>query len=169
MEEVWGIIPHFKNYYEASNFGRVRSVARKIKRKDGQVNSYKSQVIKSHKDKDGYDILELSVDGKFKKMKVHRLVCMTFKPIDNCEKFQVDHIDEDKSNNFETNLQWLSPSEHNVKSKAGHFTFISPSGEVVEVYNLRQFCRDNNLINGSMSKVNTGKQKNHKGWKKWIK
>jgi hypothetical protein len=38
--------------------------------------------------------------------------------------------------------------------------------EKVEVFNLRKFCRDNNLDQGAMVRVNSEKQKTHKGYSK---
>ena len=44
----------------------------------------------------------------------------------------------------------------------------TPSGLVVEIHNMAQFCRDNNLSNKSMSLVMRGKQQKHKGYTKHI-
>lgn len=40
------------------------------------------------------------------------------------------------------------------------------TGEIVSVSNLSQFCRERGLSQGSMSMVNTGKERQHKGWYK---
>ena len=42
--------------------------------------------------------------------------------------------------------------------------FISPTGEVTQVYNLRQFCRENGLDASNMAKVLKGKYKHSQGW-----
>lgn len=49
-------------------------------------------------------------------------------------------------------------------AKAYKYTFISPSETIHEVYNLREFCRVNNLNNGAMSQLASGSRKQHKGW-----
>lgn len=45
--------------------------------------------------------------------------------------------------------------------------FLSPTGEKIEVDNLRQFCIKNNLHQPSMADVNSGRQKSHKGYRKF--
>ena len=45
------------------------------------------------------------------------------------------------------------------------WTFESPQGKIVQICNLNQFCRENNLDAGNMGKVASGKTKSHKGWK----
>ena len=42
----------------------------------------------------------------------HRLLCMTFKPIENCHLLEVNHIDGNKLNNSLDNLEWLSKRDN---------------------------------------------------------
>ena len=76
---------------------------------DGQVWSYYSNrfIALSHK-KDGYKEALLSKGGIRKHYLVHRLVLMTYNPVEGMEKLDVNHIDEDKSNNHIDNLQWIT-------------------------------------------------------------
>lgn len=60
---------------------------------------------------------------------------------------------------------FISRCENIEISHAKNFTFKSPSGGVVNVFNLRKFCRDNNLDSGEMSKVANGKAIQHKGYR----
>ncbi len=53
-----------------------------------------------------------------------------------------------------------------VDAHAKHYTFISPEGVVTDIYNLSEFCRDNELHQGHMSQVYIGKYRQHKGWTK---
>jgi hypothetical protein len=50
--------------------------------------------------------------------------------------------------------------------KCKNYSFIY-NNEKIDVFNLRKFCRDNNLDQGAMTRVNTGKQVTHKGYSKW--
>ena len=60
--------------------------------------------------KKGYLRIVLQTSEGKKTFQVHRLVLETFSPIDNCDKFEVNHIDGNKSNNCLDNLEWCSGS-----------------------------------------------------------
>lgn len=100
--EEWRDIEGFEGRYQVSNLGRVRSFARK---------SYKTpKILKDTHDTDGYCMVNLC-DAKHgtknKISKVHRLVAKAF--IDNPNGFpEVNHIDENKSNNRADNLEWCT-------------------------------------------------------------
>ncbi len=59
---------------------------------------------------------------------------------------------------------FVSHEKNMVKARAKSFMFLNPKGEEIEIYNLRQFCRDNDLNHRVMSAVNSGKANQHKGW-----
>lgn len=93
-KEIWKDILGYEGLYQVSNFGRVKSL------KFG-----KERILKLTKDKDGYLIVNLYKNNKSKTFKVHRLVAEAFIPNpDNLP--QVNHKDEDKSNNIVSNLEW---------------------------------------------------------------
>ena len=94
MEEVWCPIKGFENIYEVSDQGRVRSL------KFG-----KERILKPGKIQNGYLKVNLWKNGEMKQCKVHRLVAQTFIPNpDNLP--QVNHKDENKTNNSVQNLEW---------------------------------------------------------------
>lgn len=99
MKEVWTDIPVYKGIYEVSNLGRVRSKV------TGQLNTL-------YKNKKGYLITKIYLNGQFKNERVHRLVALTFIPNPN-NLPQVNHIDECKTNNCVDNLEWCT-CEYNV-------------------------------------------------------
>lgn len=81
--------------------------------KNGKIWSYKSKrYLKPGKDKDGYLRVILCKDGKRKGFSVHRLVLMTWEPIDNYCDMQVNHKDENKGNNSLENLEWVTLKEN---------------------------------------------------------
>jgi len=62
------------------------------------------------------------------------------------------------------NCLFVSAKENVVKAVAKYYVFTSPEGETVHVYNLAEFCRENELKKSSMGKVANGKYKYHKQW-----
>jgi hypothetical protein len=53
---------------------------------------------------------------------------------------------------------------------AKSYMFISPSVEVVQIHNLKQYCRINNPTYSTMIQLSHGKggYKSHKGWTKYV-
>tara|TARA_R110001632_G_scaffold37039_1_gene93693 strand:- start:22 stop:681 length:660 start_codon:yes stop_codon:yes gene_type:complete len=59
---------------------------------------------------------------------------------------------------------FVSPAENISTARAKSYSVKSPSGDVVSVYNMREFCRGNNLNPSYMASVCKGNKKSHKGW-----
>lgn len=59
---------------------------------------------------------------------------------------------------------FVSHSENLVEARAKQYILVSPDGVRVEVYNLSEFCRENELCQSHMSNVHSGKAIQHKGW-----
>ncbi len=49
---------------------------------------------------------------------------------------------------------------------AKHYKLIDPENNVIEIYNMRKFCRDNGITRSSIISILSGEQENHKGWRK---
>ncbi|MEA5447582.1 NUMOD3 domain-containing DNA-binding protein [Leptolyngbya sp. CCNP1308] len=66
-------------------------------------------------------------------------------------------------------IAWKPHSEATIekirKVNSKSFRLLSPSGEIVEGSNLREFCRQNDLNPGNMCQLNQGKIKSAKGWR----
>lgn len=100
MIEEWRPIEGYEGVYEVSSYGRVRS----LDRYDSNNHFLKGRILKLCADKYGYLNVGLSLGNKEKKYKVHRLVAEAFLPNpDNLP--QVNHLDEDKTNNRVDNLE----------------------------------------------------------------
>ena len=96
--ETWKPIFYYDNY-EVSNTGKVR-------------NKKTGRILKSTTSNSGYTMVCLSRRGKIKSISVHRLVMETFKPVQNMDELQVNHIDWDKTNNNLENLEWVTRQEN---------------------------------------------------------
>ena len=111
MQEIWKTIEEFPNY-EVSNLGNVRSIAHK----DRWGRMKGGQLLKPQFDgRKCYLHVGLFKDGKVTIRNVHRLVAITF--IDNPHGYpEINHIDEDKTNNAVNNLEWCT---HKYNSNYG--------------------------------------------------
>ena len=86
--------------YEVSNLGKVRNI------KSGRV-------LKTSLNNNGYLRLWLCENNKRKHLYLHRIIATAF--IDNPEeKPCVNHIDENKTNNDLSNLEWCTVRENNI-------------------------------------------------------
>ena len=75
--------------------------------------------------------------------------------------------DEVKEKIRQKNKGRKQTEEHKIKkiqNTIKEFTLLSPCGMIVEGKNISKFCRDNNLRASHISRVLSGKRKQHKGW-----
>lgn len=106
-QESWKNIKGYETFYKISSLGRVKSLAKTITRKDGEVKNLSEKIIKPFLTKKGYKQIVLTKDGDKKKHYIHRLVAQAFIPNPN-NLPEVNHINEDKLDNDVVNLEWLS-------------------------------------------------------------
>ena len=99
--EIWKDIEGYEGLYQVSNLGRVKSL---------KVSKIKSERIrKSYQQSSGYISIVLCKNGKVTNHKIHRLVANAF--IDNPDNLpEINHKDEDKTNNCVDNLEWCDSS-----------------------------------------------------------
>lgn len=112
MQEQWKNIEGFEELYQVSSKGRIRSCNRKTIGKDNLLYSYIGKVMSFSIHGKGYMQIQLRKEGGVKTFKVHRLVAKAFIP-NSLNLPQVNHLDGDKSNNNDWNLEW-STAKNNI-------------------------------------------------------
>ena len=114
MQEEWRDIEGYERLYQVSSLGRVKSVERQNTYKNnGKVKTFhkKERILSLVNGRYNYKLVTLAKKGKRTMYRVHRLVAEAFIPNPD-NKPQVNHIDEDKSNNRADNLNWMTAMEN---------------------------------------------------------
>lgn len=137
-EEIWLPIPGYAGLYDASSFGRVRSLSRP---------GSKGQILARYTpDGEKHPRVTLSKGGKQRPVKVHQLIALTFIG-ERPPGLMARHLDGNAQNNYASNLAYGTRSEntfdivrhgyHQAASKthciAGHpfdeeNTYVDPGG-----------------------------------------
>lgn len=99
--EIWREVDYYPERYHISTFGRLKS-----------FYNGKEKILKPCLHTGGYIYFDLFKNGKCKKCKVHRLVAEAFIP--NPKNLpEVDHIFNNKFDNYYENLRWATHAENN--------------------------------------------------------
>ena len=101
---------------------------------EGEVRKDTTNYILSQSSQQDYKFVGLIINGKQKRMRVHRMVALAF--IDNPDnKPYVNHINGNRSDNNVENLEWVTPSE-NTQHAVDTGLFKSGHARAVVQYNL---------------------------------
>lgn len=161
MSEIWKPIDEFEDY-SISNTGRVR-------------NDKKDSILKGGLNNKGYRQVTIYRVTR----RIHRLVAQTFIPNPD-NKEQVNHIDGDKLNNLDNNLEWVSEKENtkhafesglydNYIKSLSHSVIGThiETGETISFKSMAEAQR-NGFYSGGISLCVNGKATSHKGytWKR---
>ena len=164
--EIWKSIPKYEGYYEASNFGRIKSIPRKVRNGRGYKIT-KEKILKPSLNEWRYEEVNLSVNGKHRSQRVNRLIALTFIPNpDNLP--QVNHKDGIKTNNNVENLEWCNASYNMLHCHANGLSDWETKIRIIETgeeFNSITECAK--AINGHISLIDAclvGKRKTHKGF-----
>lgn len=171
--ERWRPVPTrgYSDYYEVSNWGRVRSLRT-------------GKVLKPLPNGDGYVWVDLRVAGKRKGVKIHHLVLLAFVGPRPTPKHEANHENGKRDYNADWNLEWVTRKENcthrnrvlgfkgaNFGNRGKPEAFgskdyivLSPQGDSVTVRNLKQFCIQNGLHHSLMYAIAKGHRKTHRGW-----
>lgn len=107
-EEIWAIIDGSFGKYEVSTYGKIRNAATK-------------SVLKQTKTRK-YCYVSMWYNKKKVRKIVHKLVALAFIPNEN-NLPQINHKDEDPTNNCVTNLEWCDAS-YNAKYGSRNYRML---------------------------------------------
>ena len=168
-EEIWCDIKNYEGLYQVSNKGRVKSLNYKC--------TGKEQILRPCKNTSGYLYVNFRKNGKRKMYTIHRLVLMTFNPVDGMENLEVNHLDENKENNNLSNLQWTTRKEninygtHNARiaeKKSTPIVQLNLDGKYIRSYkSSREAEREGGYNQGHIINCCKGKRKTHRNYK-WM-
>lgn len=145
MEEIWKDIPGYEGFYQVSNMGRVKHLV------EWRGNDYSARYISNpkivlpHLDCNGYERIRLFMWGKGKPYRIHRLVAKAFIPNPNNYP-QINHIDEDKTNNRVDNLEWCTQTYNNKYGTRGQRIGITNHNGKGAKRSVLQYDLDGNFI-----------------------
>lgn len=109
-------IPGCKGLYSVTKDGRVWSSARSWTAGKGSQQQHDGRWLKPVIDATGYMRVRLTIEGSRSFPSVHRLVALTW--IANPRGLpEVNHIDGDKQNNTDENLEWCTSAENHQHAK----------------------------------------------------
>jgi hypothetical protein len=130
MQEVWQPARGYEGFYEVSNQGRVKSLARWSC--EGKGRRWISEhILKPVIVKDGYT----AVGIKGKQLKVHRLVMEAFMSPVPVWATMINHIDKNPANNKLTNLEW-SHNGHNKRHANRKYIYKNNLYCLTELYEI---------------------------------
>ena len=100
-DEIWKDVKGYEGKYKVSNKGRIKSLNYQNSKKEKLLH------LRIGKKRQGYLDVMLSSKNVQKRHKIHRLVAEAFIPNPNNYP-EINHIDEDVSNNNVNNLEWCT-------------------------------------------------------------
>ena len=168
INEIWKPIKGYEGLYEVSNFGRIKSLKRLVKKWNG-YRTVPEKILRTQKDR--YISVILNNKGK-KRFFVHRLVAEAFLPNPN-NLPQVNHKDENKLNNCVSNLEWCTNlynhnygtiNERISQSQSKPVLQYDLNGNLIKEWKSINECGRNGFHQGDICKCCNGKRKTAKGF-----
>lgn len=89
--------------YQVSNKGRI-------------IHKYNRLVRKLKLTNEGYSACSFNINGKTPNFTIHRLVLMSFNPVEGMGSLYVNHINHIQNDNRLENLEWVTPKENQYHS-----------------------------------------------------
>ena len=161
MEEVWKDINGYEDLYQVSNLGRVKSL--------NYIHSGTEKILSPKTNNNGYLSVLLSKNCVKKMYLVHRLVAQAFILNPNSLP-QVNHINENKTDNRVVNLEWCTASYNinygnRIKKTSRPVKQLTLDGTLVAIWPSAQEAQRNGFNQSTICKCCIGLINKHKGYK----
>ena len=153
---------------------------------DGQqlFDSKYNEYVKTHIAPQGYVMFNsmLNDDGKITVPRMHRIIAINLIPVPEkykdipIDKLQVNHIDENTSNNQISNLEWCTPKENmyhggaiersrrNINLRREILQYDQNTGELIRIYHTIRETELYGFSDDAVSRCCNGMYKQHKGY-----
>lgn len=172
--EEWKDILGFEGIYQASNLGRIKSLERFKKGKNGCLVTVKEKILKPQINRTGYYIVALCKNSIVKKYQVHRLVWEAFNG-QIPEGYEINHLDERPVNNrlenlnlvtHKENCNWGTRNERSTKKRSKVVLQFTLEDILIKEYpSAHQVERETGFANQYISACCNGKYKTAYGYK----
>lgn len=172
VSETWKAVPGFEGFYEASNAGQVRNVAKRKRTLPGRL-------LKGSISDKGRTLLKLYKPGQPPVgMSRAHVVALAFLGVPPEGKDWVNHKDGDQTNDSVENLEWTTPAENHQHAmrtglradgeKSPHAKLTVKDVEEIEQLFGKMQCKDIAKKFG-VTKATISRIKNKRNWKYRIK
>lgn len=135
--------------YLLSNYGKIQNIKTK-------------KYLSINNDKKGYQFIRIISDsGKIIKHLIHRLVGFVFLGFPSGKLDRINHIDENKSNNYYKNLEWITHKNNMIYSCGKSVYQINKeTGKIIRKFgSIREAMRyiaEKNISTGSNNSIRSG-------------
>ena len=178
--ETWKDVRGYEGLYQVSDLGRIRSLGRVVNAKNNSQGRKKERILTQEITEFGYCRVRLfDSEGKSKHYMVHRLVVQEF--IGNPEGFQINHMNEIKTDNRVINLEIVTSKQNcnygtrNERLSQNHLESERISrrgviqkdlnGNIIDRFSSRlEAERKTGFKNQDIARCCNGKRKTHKGF-----
>lgn len=172
-QEEWRDIKGFEGLYQVSSMGNVKSLERQVRANTCGIRTLREKILSDCMNKSGYNLVVLCKNGKRINKMIHRLVAEAFIPNPN-NGSEVNHKDENKSNNCVSNLEWCdriynanygTGVERCAKKKWKPIEMMDNAHNVLKLFNSAlEAERETGINRKNISSVCLGKRKDAGGY-----